>query len=47
MTGSYQAMFTVAAAAYVVAVLVIHALAPRLEPARLGPEEPAGRDFDE
>ncbi|HEY2156699.1 MAG TPA: MFS transporter [Isosphaeraceae bacterium] len=35
MTGSYQAMFTIAASAYVLAVLVIHALAPRLEPATL------------
>jgi ACS family hexuronate transporter-like MFS transporter len=35
MTGSYQAMFTIAASAYVLAVLVIQALAPRLEPARL------------
>jgi hypothetical protein len=31
----------------VVAVLVIHALAPRLEPARLGLEKADGRVFDE
>ena len=34
-TGSYAAMFIMAGGAYLAALLVIHLLAPRLEPARL------------
>ena len=33
LTGSYLTMFLIAASVYLLAVLVIHALAPRLEPA--------------
>jgi ACS family hexuronate transporter-like MFS transporter len=32
LTGSYLIMFLIAASVYVLSVLVIHALAPRLEP---------------
>ncbi len=35
-TGSYLMMFTIAGSVYVLSVLVIHALAPRLAPALLG-----------
>ena len=35
-TGSYVPIFAIAASAYLVALLIIHLLAPRLEPARLG-----------
>jgi ACS family hexuronate transporter-like MFS transporter len=35
-TGSYLTMFVVAGSVYVLSVLVVHLLAPRLEPARLG-----------
>jgi ACS family hexuronate transporter-like MFS transporter len=38
LTGSYLTMFLIAGSAYVLAVLVIHALAPRLAPAALGGE---------
>ena len=47
-TGSYPAMFLTAGSVYVLSVLVIHLLAPRLTPADLGetpergPGEPAG-----
>jgi ACS family hexuronate transporter-like MFS transporter len=34
-TGSYVPIFAIAASAYLVALLVIHLLAPRLEPANL------------
>ena len=37
LTGSYLTMFVVAGSVYVLSVLVIHALAPRLAPAALGP----------
>lgn len=37
-TGSYVAIFVVAASAYLVALAVIHALVPRLEPPDLGDE---------
>ncbi|KAF1686764.1 MFS transporter [Pseudoxanthomonas taiwanensis] len=41
-TGSYGTIFLVAGSAYVVALLVVHLLAPRLEPARLDlPRDPA------
>lgn len=36
-TGSYVLIFIIAASAYLFALLVIHLLAPRLEPARLDP----------
>jgi ACS family hexuronate transporter-like MFS transporter len=36
-TGSYAPLFVLAATAYLVGFAVIHALAPRLEPARVGP----------
>lgn len=35
-TGSYHAVFVVAGAAYLVALVIIHILAPRLEPADVG-----------
>jgi ACS family hexuronate transporter-like MFS transporter len=35
MTGNYIAMFGIAASAYLSALLIIHLLAPRLEPANL------------
>jgi ACS family hexuronate transporter-like MFS transporter len=35
MTGNYIAMFAIAASAYLTALLIIHLLAPRLEPANL------------
>lgn len=35
-TGSYVPIFAIAASAYLVALLIIHLLAPRLEPARIG-----------
>jgi len=45
LTGSYRLLFTVAGSAYLVALLVVHVLAPRLEPAPLadaeGPRRPA------
>lgn len=34
--GSYTPIFVVAASVYLIAVLVIHLLMPRYEPARLG-----------
>jgi len=37
-TGSYMVPFFIAASAYLVALLVIHALSPRLEPAQVGLE---------
>ena len=33
--GSYVTMFTIAGVTYLIALAAIHALAPRLEPARL------------
>ncbi len=36
-TGSYSVMFIIAGAAYMIALLVIHLLVPKLEPARLEP----------
>jgi ACS family hexuronate transporter-like MFS transporter len=35
MTGNYIAMFAIAASAYLLALLVIHLLVPRLEPVEL------------
>jgi ACS family hexuronate transporter-like MFS transporter len=40
-TGSYAALFFIPAAAYLLALLIIHLLAPRLEPAKLEAEAPA------
>jgi ACS family hexuronate transporter-like MFS transporter len=40
--GSYVTMFTIAAFAYLVALLIMHILVPRLEPARLEETEPGG-----
>jgi len=37
-TGSYKIPFLIAASAYLVALLVIHLLSPRLEPAQIGQE---------
>jgi ACS family hexuronate transporter-like MFS transporter len=34
-TGSYVPLFLIAASAYLIALAVIHALMPKLEPARL------------
>jgi len=34
-TGSYVPIFIIAASAYLVALLIIHLLAPRLEPANI------------
>jgi ACS family hexuronate transporter-like MFS transporter len=36
LTGSYVPIFAIAASAYLIALLIIHLLAPRLEPAQLG-----------
>jgi ACS family hexuronate transporter-like MFS transporter len=46
LTGSYLPMFLVAASVYVLSVLIIHALAPRLEPVALKSEFP-GVSLDE
>ena len=35
LTGSYVSIFAIASVAYLAALAVIHALVPRLEPARL------------
>jgi ACS family hexuronate transporter-like MFS transporter len=35
-TGSYLPVFIIAASAYLVALLMVHVLSPRLEPARIG-----------
>jgi ACS family hexuronate transporter-like MFS transporter len=40
-TGSYVPIFAIAASAYLLALLVIHSLAPRLRPAELGAPEAA------
>jgi ACS family hexuronate transporter-like MFS transporter len=37
-TGSYMVPFFIAGSAYMVAIAIIHILAPRLEPARIGME---------
>jgi ACS family hexuronate transporter-like MFS transporter len=42
MTGNYIGMFAIAGSAYLVALLIIHLLAPRLEPAELRDEGAAG-----
>jgi ACS family hexuronate transporter-like MFS transporter len=34
-TGSYAVIFLIAASAYLIALLVVHLLVPRLEPVRL------------
>jgi ACS family hexuronate transporter-like MFS transporter len=39
-TGSYVAIFFIPATAYLLALLIIHLLAPRLEPAKLEAEAP-------
>lgn len=44
LTGSYLAMFVIAATVYVLSVLIIHLLAPRLAPAKVGEE--TGRGFE-
>ena len=36
-TGSYSVLFAICASAYVVALLVVHVLSPRLEPVRVAP----------
>ena len=38
LTGSYHSLFVLAGCAYLLALLVIHLLVPRLEPARIGEE---------
>jgi ACS family hexuronate transporter-like MFS transporter len=40
-TGSYVTIFFIPATAYLLALLIIHLLAPRLEPAKLEAEAPA------
>jgi ACS family hexuronate transporter-like MFS transporter len=40
MTGNYVAMFTIAGAAYLVALAIIHGLVPKLTPARIDASEP-------
>ena len=40
-TGSYMPLFLVAGSAYLLALMIVHALAPRLEPARLEDLPPA------
>jgi ACS family hexuronate transporter-like MFS transporter len=48
LTGSYLTMFVIAGSVYLVSVLVIHVLAPRLEPVVLKPEPfSPGPPFDE
>ncbi len=42
-TGSYLTMFVIAGSVYLLSVLVIHALAPRLEPIPLGPGVATGK----
>jgi len=39
-TGSYALVFLFAGCAYMIALLVVHLLAPKLEPARLGTAAP-------
>jgi ACS family hexuronate transporter-like MFS transporter len=46
-TGSYLAMFVIAGSVYVLSVLVIHALAPTLEPVALGPDTMADGSADD
>jgi ACS family hexuronate transporter-like MFS transporter len=36
-TGSYSVLFAICASAYVLALLVVHLLSPRLEPVRVAP----------
>jgi ACS family hexuronate transporter-like MFS transporter len=36
-TGSYRVLFAICASAYVLALLVVHLLSPRLEPVRVSP----------
>jgi ACS family hexuronate transporter-like MFS transporter len=38
-TGSYVPIFAIAASAYLIALLIIHLLAPNLEPARIETDE--------
>jgi ACS family hexuronate transporter-like MFS transporter len=40
MTGNYVVMFTIAAVAYLVALAIIHALVPKLTPARIDQSDP-------
>jgi ACS family hexuronate transporter-like MFS transporter len=35
-TGSYEVMFAIAAVVYLIALLIMHLLVPKLEPAKLG-----------
>jgi ACS family hexuronate transporter-like MFS transporter len=37
LTGSYVTVFMIAGAAYLTALVIVHLLSPKLEPARLGP----------
>jgi ACS family hexuronate transporter-like MFS transporter len=43
MFGSYVAVFAIAGSAYLLALLIIHLLVPKLEPARIGE---VGRGFE-
>jgi ACS family hexuronate transporter-like MFS transporter len=36
LTGSYVTVFMIAGAAYLTALVIVHLLSPKLEPARLG-----------
>ena len=36
-TGSYEVLFAICASAYVLALLVVHILSPRLAPVRVAP----------
>ncbi len=40
MTGDYFGMFAIAASAYLIALLIIHLLVPRLTPAEIGDRNP-------
>jgi len=40
VTGSYRLIFTMSALAYLVTLLVVHLIVPRLEPVRLEGTEP-------
>ena len=46
MFGSYVVVFAIAGSAYLVALLVIHLLVPKLEPAKIDDLPPGPRGFD-
>jgi ACS family hexuronate transporter-like MFS transporter len=44
LTGSYTPVFLLAGSAYLVALLAVHLLVPRLQPARLDDPQPSPED---